>query len=220
MLLTPALSGVSKMILPLAYLVRLAPTERHIAMLDRMVEDLMKHRDPATGALADVFGNPTEGHGLYGPFESNEQYGRHESPVIQKNGDPCSDSLYTASFAMLTLTEAEAAVRAAGRQALAARYAEYATSLADYHVRIQMVSREMPTYNGIWFRGFDFEKWETYGSDGDAGWGVFCIETGWSQSWISSALSLRAMGTDLWSYTRKTSVGRHIDTLVAEMLSE
>lgn len=209
----------AKMILPLAFLVRIAPTERHILWLDRMVEDLMAYRDAATGALADAFGNPTEGHGLYGPFTANSHYGCHESPVIQKNGDPCSDSLYTASFAMLTLTEAEGAAAAAGRGELAARYRDYARSLCDYHVRIQQVSRDIPEYHGVWFRGFDFQKWETYGSDGDAGWGVFCVETGWSQAWISSALSLREMGTTLWDYTRTTTMAEHIDGLVREMLS-
>ena len=207
----------AKMILPLAWLVRLMPTDESIAWLDRMVTDLMKHSDPATGALADAFGNPSEGNSLYGPFTENANYGKHESPVIQENGDPCSDSLYTASFAMVTLIEAEAAAREAGRGDLAARYRAYARSLSDYHIRIRQTSAD-PIYNGVWFRGFDFEKWETYGSDGDAGWGVWCIETGWSQAWISAALSLREMGTNVWDYTKNTTIARHADGVIAEML--
>lgn len=209
----------AKMILPLAWLLRISPTDTHARWLDRMVTDLMKHRDPATGALADAFGDPDEGNGLYGPFTENAQYGRHESPVIQENGDPCSDSLYTASFAMVTLIEAAAAMEAAGRADDALRYRGFARSLADYHVRIQQVSRD-PIYDGVWFRGFDFRKWETYGSDGDAGWGVFCIETGWSQAWISAALSLAEMGTNVWDYTRNTRMGRHGGTVIAAMLGK
>lgn len=208
----------AKMVMPLAWLVRLEPTEQHIAWLDRMVTDLMAHADKKTGALADAFGNPGEGRGLYGPFTENAQYGRHESPVIQKNGDPCSDSLYTASFAMVTLLEAKAAAEAASEEALAERFGEYLERLSAYHVRIQQVSDRMPTYNGVWFRGFDFRKWETYGSDGDAGWGIWCIETGWSQAWISASLSLQELGTTVWDYTKTTTVGSHIAAVVADML--
>ena len=207
----------AKMILPLAWLVRLSPTDTNIAWLDRMVTDLMKHADPATGALADAFGDPTEGNGLYGPFTANAQYGKHESPVIQENGDPCSDSLYTASFAMVTLIEAAEAMRASGHTEEAERYRGYAHSLSDYHIRIQQTSAA-PIYNGVWFRGFDFKKWETYGSDGDAGWGVWCIETGWSQAWISAALSLREMETSVWDYTKDTAIARHAESVIGEML--
>ena len=210
----------AKMILPLAWLVRLEPTEEHLTWLDLMVTDMMQHMDKKTGALADAFGNPGEGHGLYGPFTENAQYGRHESPVIQKNGDPCSDSLYTASFAMVTLLEARDAAEAAGEETLAERYGEYLDRLSAYHVRIQQVSERFPTYHGVWFRGFDFRKWETYGSDGDAGWGVFCIETGWSQAWISASLSLQELGTSVWDYTRSTTIGAHIASLVADMLDD
>ena len=207
------------MILPLAWLVRLSPTDTHIAWLDRMITDLVRHQDPHTGALADAFGKPGEGYGLYGPFTENAQYGKHESPVIQENGDPCSDSLYTASFAMMTLHEAEAAMRAIGKETYAARYRTSLCALSDYHVRIQEISDD-PTYHGVWFRGFDFRKWEVYGSDGDAGWGVFCIETGWSQSWISAALSLQEMETSIWDLTRTTTVAAHAPAVIRSMLEE
>ncbi len=210
----------AKMILPLAWLLRLEPTEEHEGWLARMVNDMLAHTDRKTGALADAFGNPGEGHGLYGPFTENSQYGCHEAPVIQNNGDPCSDSLYTASFAMVTLLEAREAARATDCSALLDLCDEHLRLLSDYHVRIQQVSEKKPTYNGIWFRGFDFRKWETYGSDGDAGWGVFCIETGWSQAWISASLSLQELGTNVWDYTRTTTAKAHITAVVADMLRE
>ncbi|MCX6927888.1 MAG: hypothetical protein NT154_32470 [Verrucomicrobia bacterium] len=52
--------------------------------------------------------------------------------------------------------------------------------------------------DGAWYRGFDFQKWEYWGSDGDVGWGVWCIETGWIQTWITTTLALRHMNTSLW----------------------
>ena len=184
-----------------------------------MISDLVLWQDKKTGALADAYGEAWEGNGLYGPFPANSEYGKHEAPVIQKNGDPCSDSLYTASFAMLTLFEAEESMKAINNTALAQKYHGYTRALSDYHVRIQQVGKNTEL-NGIWFRGFDFEKWETYGSDGDAGWGIWCGETGWSQSWISSALSLQEMGVSMWDYTRSTSVGSLIDSVVSQMIEE
>jgi hypothetical protein len=209
----------AKMILPLAWLLRTEPSDEHFAWLDRMVTDLTGYLDPDTGALADRFGDPSEGRGICGPFTENAQYGKHESPVIQENGDPCSDSLYTASFAMMTLLEAEAAAEATGYREAAARYRACRLALSDYHVRIQQVSERHPELDGVWFRGFDFKKWETYGSDGDAGWGVFCVETGWSQAWISAALSLSALGTSIWEYTKTTTVQGHLDAAVRLMLN-
>ena len=103
---------------------------------------------------------------------------------------------------------------------LAKKYKRYTKLLSDYHVRIQQICEKYPEYNGVWYRGFDFEKWETYGSDGDAGWGIWCIETGWSQSWISSALSLQELGVSMWDYTRRTSVKDHIEKVVREMIDE
>lgn len=207
----------AKMIWPLAWLVRIEPTEQHIKWLDTMIGDMMKYQDAKTGALRDAVGEKHEGEGQFGPFAKNSDYGKHESPVIQENGDPCSDSLYTASFAMVALNEAYAAMASIGNSVLAEKYKQYAKTVSDYHVKIQQVS-DNTKYNGVWFRGFDYEKWETYGSDGDAGWGIWCTETGWSQAQISSALSLQTMGTNIWDYTSTTTVDNCFNDVAAIML--
>ncbi|MDD6467212.1 MAG: discoidin domain-containing protein [Erysipelotrichaceae bacterium] len=204
----------AKMILPLAWLVRIEDTAEHRAWLDEMIEDLMYYRDAETGAIRDAFGEPGEGVGMFGPFTTNSQYGNHEAPVIQKNGDPCIDALYTSSFAMMTLNEAVAATKDA---TLKAKYQGYSDSLADFFVRIQQVS-DNKTHNGVWFRGFDYEKWETYGSDGDAAWGVWCTETGWSQAWISNTLSMKVLNTNIWDYSKNTSVSKCFEETASIML--
>ncbi|MBQ8741609.1 MAG: hypothetical protein IJY79_08705, partial [Clostridia bacterium] len=170
------------------------------------------------GAIREAVGEEWQGVGSCGPFTKNSEYGTHESPVIQNNGDPCTDSLYTSNFAIMTLNEAYAAVASVGNTALAEKYQKYAKSVADYHVRIQQSSTNSK-YNGAWFRGFDYEKWEVYGSDGDAGWGIWCTETGWTQAWISSALSLRAMNTNIWDYTQSSTVGNHFKKVESIMLN-
>ena len=208
----------AKMILPLAWLVRIDPSEEHIAWLDLMISDMMAYQDEATGALRDAVAD--EGYGVIGlpPFKTNSDYGGAEAAVIQNNGDPCSDSLYTANFAMLGINEAYAAMASIGNTALASKYQDYATSLSDYHVRIQQVS-DNAKYNGLWYRGFDYEKWEAYGSDGDAGWGIWCVETGWTQAWISATLSLQVMETNMWDYSKDSSIGTNFDAVAERMLN-
>ena len=208
----------AKMILPLAWLVRIDPSEQNIAWLDLMISDMMAYQDEATGALRDAVAD--EGYGVIGlpPFATNSDYGGAEAAVIQNNGDPCSDSLYTANFAMLGLNEAYAAMASVGNTALASKYKDYAISLSDYHVRIQQVS-DNAKYNGIWYRGFDYEKWEAYGSDGDAGWGIWCVETGWTQAWISATLSLQVMNTNVWDYSKDSSIGTTFDAVAERMLN-
>lgn len=208
----------AKMILPLAWLVRIEPTEEHIGWLDKMITDMMAYQDSATGALREVKGENGVGAPVYTQFEKNSDYGQHESPVIQNNGDPCTDALYTSSFAMMTLNEAYAAMNKICNTALASKYKNYTRTLSDYFVRIQQISDTKPQYNGVWFRGFDYEKWETYGSDGDAGWGIWCVETGWCQSWISAALSMQVMNTNIWDYTQTTTVDDCFFTTAVTML--
>ncbi len=208
----------AKLILPLSWLVRVSPTEEHIKWLDLIVSDMMSYQDASTGAIRDVIGEEWQGTGSCGAFTKNSEYGTHESPVIQENGDPCTDSLYTSNFAVISLNEAYAAVKAAGNQTLASKYQKYAKSATDYLVKIQQVSTDSK-YNGVWCRGFDYQKWETYGSDGDAGWGIWCTESGWTQSFISSAISLQSMGTNIWDYTSSSTAGKHFESVKSTMLN-
>ena len=181
----------AKMILPLAWLVRLEPTEQHEQWLRQIIGDVMTFQDE-TGGIQERLG---KGQGLFGSFKSNPAYGGAEAPVIQNNGDPCVDNLYTQPFAFLGLTEA---ARATSNDANRKEYETYLRKLTDFVVRTQQVSDVYPEFNGVWFRGFDYVKWETYGSDGDAGWGAWSTETGWTEAWLSSGVSLHIEDTCLW----------------------
>ena len=55
-----------------------------------------------------------------------------------------------------------------------------------------------PELDGAFFRAFDFEKWEVWASDADAGWGAWSVETGWTAPWIHLSLGLRHANTSLW----------------------
>ena len=200
----------ARMLLPLAWLVRLDDTAEHRAWLRRMATDLVALQD-RSGALQEQFGVP--GLGTIPPPRSNESYGKHEAPIIQRNGDPAADMLYTGGFALIGLREAAAAT---GEKL----YAEAENRLTEFLCRIQVRSEAHPELDGAWFRAFDFKRWEYWGSNADAGWGAWCIETGWKQAWIVAVLGLRQMRTSLWELTADSKVGRHLPELFPLMFPD
>jgi hypothetical protein len=42
-------------------------------------------------------------------------------------------------------------------------------------------------------RGFDYELWEFFGSSADNGWGAWCVESGWTNTWIGATMGLRTL---------------------------
>jgi hypothetical protein len=196
----------ARMLLPLAWLVRVEDTPEHRAWLGRIADEVIARQQPSGAIDERVSG----GHREYEIPASNEEYGTTETPLIQENGDPVSDQLYTSGFALLGLHEAYAAT---GDPKLAA--AE--DKLAEYLCRIQVRSDALPYLNGAWFRAFDHSRWDYWASSGDVGWGAWCIETGWSQAWTAATLGLRAKETNLWNLTAGSRNARHWDTVQAEM---
>ncbi|MBN4048497.1 hypothetical protein JYU17_00835, partial [Flavobacteriaceae bacterium AH-315-O20] len=95
----------ARMILPLAWLVRVDDTVVHRKWLKLMVDDLLSFQDES-GAIKEDLGDT--GYGKYAPPKSNAEYGTNEAPLIQENDDPIADMLYTSNFAFFTLTEAAA----------------------------------------------------------------------------------------------------------------
>ena len=74
--------------------------------------------------------------------------------------------------------------------------------------------------SGAWFRAFDFQRWDYWASNADLGWGAWSIESGWTQSWITSTLALRHLKTSLWDLTAHSRIKCHRDALVARMLPD
>lgn len=181
----------ARMILPLAWLVRVEDTPEHREWLSFMVDELRTYQDES-GAIREELGT---GPGRYGPPKSNADYGHGEATLIQENGDPLSDMLYTVNFAFLGLHEAAAAMN--DRDIAGAE-----DRLADFLCRIQVKSETHPELDGAWFRAFDYKRWEHWGSNADAGWGVWSIESGWTQAWITSVLAMRQMDTSLWDLSK------------------
>jgi len=200
----------AKMLWALAWLVRVEDTPEHRAWLRRIADDLLAAQDTC-GAIREELGRP--GKGFFAPPASNEAYGTSEAPLIQANGDAASDLLYTSNFAFIALHEAAAATGDAF-------YREAEDRLAAFLCRIQIRSERHPELDGGWFRAFDFKRWEYWASGADAGWGAWCIESGWTQSWITAVLALRQMNTSLWDVTKDSRISRHFDKLRREMVPD
>lgn len=186
----------ARMLLALAWLVRVDDTEEHRRWLGRVVSDLVAHQAPC-GAIPERLSRTGAGH--YVVPASNEAYGTTETPLLHKNGDPVSDQLYTTGFALLGLHEAVAATGDA-------RLKRAEDALAEYLVRIQVRSNRLPYLDGTWFRAFDYERWDAWASSADVGWGAWCVESGWGPAWIGATLGLRIKQTSLWELTASSKI--------------
>ncbi|MCE5278361.1 MAG: hypothetical protein ABFD92_01305 [Planctomycetaceae bacterium] len=192
-----------RMLLPLAWLVRVADTPEHRRWLDTIKEYVLVAQQPC-GAIPQRIIHATT---------ANDQYGTGECALVQHNGDPCTDLLYATNFAFIGLHEAAAAT---GDPEL--KRAE--DRLADFLVRIQIRSEMRGELDGAWYRGFDYDKWDYWGSDGDIGWGVWSIETGWTDGWITATYALRLLKTSLWDFTRPSRIATAFEKHRRQMLPD
>jgi hypothetical protein len=200
----------AKMLLPLSWLVQLEDTPEHRGWLKKMAGDLIANQ-AACGAIPEQIGE--SGKGGFPPPATNEAYGTAEAPLLQTNDDGVSDLLYTSNFALLGLHEAAAATGDKW-------YLDAENRLAKFLCRIQIRSEKHPELDGGWFRAFDFNRWEYWASNADAGWGAWSVETGWTQSWITAVLGLRQLKRSLWDYTSGSNLAKNFEVMRKEMIPD
>jgi hypothetical protein len=200
----------ARMLLALAWLVRVQDTPEHREWLRKMASEMLRFQD-ACGAIREELG--PAGKGAYGPPRSNEEYGKHEATLMQQNGDPLSDMLYTSNFAFIGLHEAAAATGDP-------LYVDASKKMAEFFCRIQVRSETHPELDGWWYRAFEFKRWEYWASNADAGWGAWSTESGWTQSWIAGVLGMRHRKTSLWDLTARSKIGQHLDALLPVMFPD
>ena len=200
----------ARMLLPLSWLVRVDDTPQHRQWLHTVAHDMLKRQDDC-GAICEELG--VSDRGAYGVPTTNEAYGTAEAPLIQENGNPLCDLLYTTNFAFVGLHEAAAATGDVF-------YKKAEDRLADFLCRIQIVSEERPELDGAWFRAFDFERWDYWASNAELGWGAWCIESGWTQGWITSVFAMRNLQTSFWEITANNRMQQHVDRWVFHMLPD
>ncbi len=193
----------ARMLLALAWLVRLDDTPEHRTWLRRVATDLTGDLDASGAILTKIKQGPA----------SNEAYGTAETTLVQANGDPNTDLLYTVNFALVGLHEAVAATGEA-------LYRDAADKIVRFLCRVQVKSDAQPQLDGGWFRGFDYRRWEYWGSDADVGWSLYSMETGWISGEILSVLALRQMKTSLWDLTVTSTIPRHFEVWRERMLPD
>ncbi len=198
----------ARMILPLAWLVKVEDTPQHRQWLSLIVDKVLENMDES-GGIREELGSATEG--MFGATKKNEDYGKTEAPLIAVNGDPVADMLYTTNFAFFALNEAAAAT---GDE----KYKKAVDKIADFLVRIQVRSKVHPDLDGAWFRAFDYNRWEYWASNADAGWGAWGTLTGWTQSWIVSTLALHQENRSLWGITENSKIGEPAKQSIRSML--
>jgi len=196
----------ARALLPLAWLVRVDDTPEHRRWLRTVAADLVAAQD-ASGAIRETLGGTDQA------VESNAAYGTGEVTILQENGDPLADMLYTCNFAVIGLHEAAAATGDPF-------YREAEDKLAGFLTRIQVRSDAHPELDGAWYRGFDFRRWDYWASNADWEWGAWCTETGWGTPWIAATLALRQMKTSLWDLTSSADLAQPLDTHRRQMLAE
>lgn len=182
----------ARMILPLAWLLRIEENEEYLNWLTTIVDDLLDYQQP-NGALIEMMGDD-ETLASYGRTKSNANYGTTEAPLIFENGDQVSDMLYTSNFALFTLNEA---AQVTGN----VRYINAVNNLSEFLTRVQVKSEKHRDLDGAWFRAFDFERWDYWASNADLGWGAWCTLSGWIQSWIVATKVLVEQHNSFWEQT-------------------
>lgn len=197
----------ARMILPLAWLIRIEDTEEHRRWLDRIATDMLSYQD-SCGAIREEIG---KGKGMFKELRKNSDYGADEGSLIFRNGEKISCQLYTNNFALFSLNEA---ARATGDK----RYVNATLRLSDYLTRIQVQSTKHKDLDGAWFRAFDYGKWDYWASNSDAGWGAWCTLTGWIQSWIVTTQVQIQEKQSFWELTKTSGIGATAKAVIHRMM--
>ncbi len=197
----------ARMLLCLAWLIRVDDQPQHREWLSRVAGDLLE-RQVSCGSIQEWLHGVGGGH--YKIPQSNAEYGTGETPLIQQNGDPVCDTLYTLGFALLGLHEAAAATDDAGLKAAEDR-------LAAFLCRIQARSESLPYINGAWLRAFDYDKWDFWASPADVGWGPWSVESGWGHAWITAVMGLRLRDESFWEITVQSRISDKWEPVQSQM---
>ena len=195
----------ARVLLPYAMLVEVEDTPEHRAWLDRAASYFIDQMNEY-GTAPEVMGKRELGH--YPSPTCNADYGKAECTLIQFNGAPACDLLYSINYAFAGMHEA---AMATGNE----KYKEACDKMADFLCRVQAYSKEQPYLNGAWLHGFDYKLWEFFSSASDSGWGPWSVETGWTNSWIATTFALRTLKRPLLS-TKASEKYRSLAPQIAE----
>ena len=202
---------LAKLPLVLALMLQIDPgNEQYKQWLDQVVSDIAARMDEH-GALLETF--HIMDNGLYAPPKSHSEYGSAEAPLIDRNGDPCCDFVYTQVFALAGMHEAYMCTKDERCKKLRDR-------LTEFMIRTQIVSFAHPEFNGGWMRAFDTNLWEYYGSSSDPFWGAWCLESGWTNAPAAMNLLMIQKNRSLFSLMPPESSGAELFAEIRASMQE
>lgn len=161
-----------RLILPLAALYDATREQKHLSMLNRVTEDLMKHRHPSGGYCEWDTG--------YKASCSRESRG--ECSLLTENGDPVADLLYSTNWLPVGFA---VAYHVTGDKKYYGLWRDTAAFCLNAQIR-----SDNPATDGSWCRAFDMELGEVYGCPHDVGWAPCCSESGWTDAEILMGLMM------------------------------
>ena len=162
------------------------------------------------GGIREELGD--ESKSSFGHSPSNEAYGSTEASLIFDNGDPVADMLYTTNFAFVGLCEAAKATNDS-------TYVKAVNQMRDFLIRIQVKSDKFRNVDGAWFRAFNYQDWNYWAANADAGWGAWSTLTGWIQSWIVGTQFLMEKNTSLWELSNRKDISKTANKVIEEMIN-
>ena len=99
-------------------------------------------------------------------------------------------------------------------------YVDALRKMNDFLIRIQVCSDEFKHLDGAWFRAFDYESWDYWASNADAGWGAWSTLTGWIQSWIVGTQVLLEENTSLWDLLSDMDMSDISKNVISDMMED
>ncbi len=161
-----------RLVLPLAVLYKSTGEKKHLDMLYRVTDDLLKHRHPSGG-----FAEWDTGYKASCSRES-----RGECSLLTENGDPVADLLYSTNWLPIGFAVAYHVTKDE-------KFRKLWRDVAAFCLKSQVHSND-PKTNGSWCRAFDMDLGEAYGCPHDVGWAVRCSESGWTNAEILMGLMM------------------------------
>ena len=73
--------------------------------------------------------------------------------------------------------------------------------------------------DGAWFRAFNYQDWNYWAANADAGWGAWSTLTGWIQSWIVGTQFLMEKNTSLWELSNRKDISKTANKVIEEMIN-
>lgn len=162
-------SDMVSLLMPLPALIQYFPEYKKTAR--DIADKILRYQMPC-GAIREIGNN-----------RSMLKVSKNDGAIFHRDDEYITDQLYTNNFALFTFYNL---YKVTGDDFYRNRFLK----LADFLVRIQNRGKNPQLFGG-WLRGFDIKYWEPYGSNVDSSyWGVYCMETGWTNAIINFTLNL------------------------------